>query len=57
MEIRLARHGRHIAIVSIDNQLRLNALTRLAAGRPAGSRSPANLRGGLASGVNGARYV
>jgi hypothetical protein len=28
MEIRLARHGRHIAIVSIDNQPRLNALTR-----------------------------
>ena len=34
---------------------------RLAAGRPAGSRAPrrmaANLRGGLASRVNGARYV
>jgi hypothetical protein len=28
MEIRLARHGRHIAIVSIDNQPRLTALTR-----------------------------
>lgn len=28
MEIRLARHGRHVAIVSIDNQPRLNALTR-----------------------------
>ena len=26
MEIRLARDGRHIAIVSIDNQPRLNAL-------------------------------
>ena len=28
MEIRLARHGRHIAIVTIDNQLRLNVMTR-----------------------------
>jgi hypothetical protein len=28
MKIRLARHSRHIAIVSIDNQPRLNALTR-----------------------------
>ena len=28
MEIRLARHGRHIAIVSIDNGSRLNAMTR-----------------------------
>jgi enoyl-CoA hydratase/carnithine racemase len=28
MEIRLARHGRYIAIVSIDNQPRLNAMTR-----------------------------
>jgi enoyl-CoA hydratase/carnithine racemase len=28
MEIRLTRHGRHIAIVTIDNQLRLNAMTR-----------------------------
>ena len=28
MEIRLARHGRHIAIVTIDNQQRLNAMTR-----------------------------
>ena len=28
MEIRLARHGRHIAIVSIDNGPRLNAMTR-----------------------------
>ena len=28
MEIRVARHGRHIAIVSIDNQTRLNAMTR-----------------------------
>src|ERR1700756_5757451 len=28
MEIRLTRHGRHIAIVSIDNQPRLNAMTR-----------------------------
>jgi enoyl-CoA hydratase/carnithine racemase len=28
MEIRLARHVRHIAIVTIDNQLRLNAMTR-----------------------------
>ena len=28
MEIRLARHGRHIAIVTIDNQPRLNAMTR-----------------------------
>src|SRR5271163_1265747 len=28
MEIRLARHGRHVAIVTIDNQQRLNAMTR-----------------------------
>jgi enoyl-CoA hydratase/carnithine racemase len=28
MEIGLARHGRHIAIVSIDNGPRLNAMTR-----------------------------
>jgi enoyl-CoA hydratase/carnithine racemase len=27
-EVRLARHGRHIAIVTIDNQSRLNAMTR-----------------------------
>jgi enoyl-CoA hydratase/carnithine racemase len=28
MEIRLSRHGRHIAIVTIDHQPRLNAMTR-----------------------------
>ena len=28
MEIRRARHGKHIAIVTIDNQPRLNAMTR-----------------------------
>jgi enoyl-CoA hydratase/carnithine racemase len=28
MEMRLARHGRHVAIVTIDNQPRLNAMTR-----------------------------
>ena len=28
MEIRLTRHGRHVAIVTIDNQARLNAMTR-----------------------------
>ena len=28
MEIRLARHRRHVAIVTIDNQRRLNAMTR-----------------------------
>jgi enoyl-CoA hydratase/carnithine racemase len=28
MEIRLARHGRYVAIVTIDNQRRLNAMTR-----------------------------
>lgn len=28
MEIRLARHGKHIAIVTIDNQRHLNAMTR-----------------------------
>jgi enoyl-CoA hydratase/carnithine racemase len=28
MEIRLTRHGKHIAIVTIDNQPRLNAITR-----------------------------
>jgi len=28
MDIHLARHGRHIAIVTIDNQKRLNAMTR-----------------------------
>jgi enoyl-CoA hydratase/carnithine racemase len=28
MEIRLARHGRHVAVVTIDHQLRLNAMTR-----------------------------
>jgi enoyl-CoA hydratase/carnithine racemase len=28
MEIRLARHGRHVAIITIDNQRRLNAMTR-----------------------------
>ena len=33
MEIRLDRHGRHVAIVTIDNQPRLNAMTRRDAGR------------------------
>ena len=28
MEIRLARHGRHVAVVTIDNPPRLNAMTR-----------------------------
>jgi enoyl-CoA hydratase/carnithine racemase len=28
MEVRLGRHGRNVAIVTIDNQPRLNALTR-----------------------------
>jgi enoyl-CoA hydratase/carnithine racemase len=28
MDIHLARHGRHVAIVTIDNQPRLNAMTR-----------------------------
>jgi hypothetical protein len=28
MEIRLARHGRHVAVVTLDNQPRLNAMTR-----------------------------
>jgi enoyl-CoA hydratase/carnithine racemase len=28
MEIRLARHGRHVAVVTIDHQPRLNAMTR-----------------------------
>ena len=28
MEIRLARHGRHVAMVTIDHQPRLNAMTR-----------------------------
>jgi enoyl-CoA hydratase/carnithine racemase len=28
MEIRLTRHGRHVAIITIDNQPRLNAMTR-----------------------------
>jgi len=28
MEIRLARHGRHVAVVTIDNQPRRNAMTR-----------------------------
>jgi enoyl-CoA hydratase/carnithine racemase len=28
MEIRLTRHGRHVAIVTVDNQPRLNAMTR-----------------------------
>ena len=28
MEIRVTRHGRHVAIVTIDNQRRLNAMTR-----------------------------
>src|SRR6201989_1815909 len=28
MEIGLARHGRHVAIVTVDNQPRLNAMTR-----------------------------
>jgi enoyl-CoA hydratase/carnithine racemase len=28
MEMRLARHGRHVAIVTVDNQPRLNAMTR-----------------------------
>jgi len=28
MEIRLGRHGRHVAIVTIDNQRHLNAMTR-----------------------------
>src|SRR5262245_44478746 len=28
MEIRVARHGRHVAVVTVDNQPRLNAMTR-----------------------------
>ena len=28
MEIRLSRHSRHVAIVTVDNQPRLNAMTR-----------------------------
>ena len=28
MEIRLTRHGRHVAVVTVDNQPRLNAMTR-----------------------------
>ena len=28
MEIRLARHGRHVAMVTVDNQRHLNAMTR-----------------------------
>src|SRR5271165_4612637 len=28
MEIRLARHSRHVALVTVDNQPRLNAMTR-----------------------------
>ena len=28
MEIRVARHGRHVVMVTIDNQRRLNAMTR-----------------------------
>src|SRR4029077_19755759 len=28
MDIRLARHGRHVAVVTVDNQPRLNAMTR-----------------------------
>lgn len=28
MQVRLSRHGRHVAIVTIDNQPRLNAMTR-----------------------------
>ena len=28
MEIRLARHSRHVAVVTVDNQPRLNAMTR-----------------------------
>jgi enoyl-CoA hydratase/carnithine racemase len=28
MKIRLARHGRHVAVVTVDNQPRLNAMTR-----------------------------
>jgi Enoyl-CoA hydratase/carnithine racemase len=28
MEIRLTRHSRHVAIVTVDNQPRLNAMTR-----------------------------
>ena len=28
MEIRVTAHGRHVAIVTIDNQPRLNAMTR-----------------------------
>src|SRR6202048_1203353 len=28
MEIRIARHGRHVAVVPVDNQPRLNAMTR-----------------------------
>jgi hypothetical protein len=27
MEIRLARHGRHVAVVTVDNQPRLNAMS------------------------------
>ena len=28
MEIRLTRHGRHVAVITIDNQPRRNAMTR-----------------------------
>jgi enoyl-CoA hydratase/carnithine racemase len=28
MEVRLTRHSRHVAIVTVDNQPRLNAMTR-----------------------------
>ena len=28
MEIRLAQHSRHVALVTVDNQPRLNAMTR-----------------------------
>jgi enoyl-CoA hydratase/carnithine racemase len=28
MQIRLARHSRHVAVVTVDNQPRLNAMTR-----------------------------
>ena len=28
MEIRVTEHGRHVAVVTIDNQPRLNAMTR-----------------------------
>ena len=45
MEIRVEQHGRHIVMVTIDNQRRLNAMTRpISAANAASTSRPVNSR-------------